>query len=52
MGAGGDTLIIRPSRPRYAPDMLLAEAEESAGYPLDPADREWIDAPAAGKELL
>lgn len=47
---GTDTQIIRPSRPRYLLDTLLTEAEES-GAERNSADREWIDAPAAGREL-
>ena len=40
------------SRPRYTLDELLAEAEASGQYPLPPEQREWVDAPAVGRELL
>ena len=46
-------LIIEPApRPRYTLDELLAEAEASGAYPLSPEEREWIDAPAVGRELI
>lgn len=46
-------LVVEPSaRPRYTLDELLAEAEASGTYPLPASEREWIDAPAVGKELL
>ncbi|WP_249214466.1 hypothetical protein [Burkholderia cenocepacia] len=32
--------------------MLLAEAEASGQYPLPPGQREWVDAPAVGREGL
>lgn len=38
------------TRPRYTLDELLAEA--SGAYPLPPEEREWVDAPAVGRELL
>ena len=45
-------LVVEPkARPRYTLDQLLAEAEASGTYPLPPEEREWIDAPAVGKEL-
>ena len=45
-------LVVEPkARPRYTLDELLAEAEASGTYPLPPEEREWIDAPAVGKEL-
>lgn len=31
---------------------LLAEADTSGAYPLPSSEREWIDAPAVGRELL
>lgn len=31
---------------------VLAEAEAAGEYPLTPAEREWVDAPAVGRELL
>ena len=42
--------VSRPSRPKYSIDELIAKCDPSAPYP-DEA-REWIDAPAAGRELL
>ncbi|EOD2582347.1 MAG: hypothetical protein PHS77_08230 [Gallionellaceae bacterium] len=38
------------TRPRYTLDELLAEAKESGQYPLPPEQREWVDAPAVGRE--
>lgn len=31
---------------------LLAEAEDSGAYPLPSEEREWVDAPAVGREVL
>lgn len=46
-------LVIEPApRPRYTLDELLAEAEASGAYPLPPEEREWVDAPAVGRELI
>ena len=46
-------LVVDPKpRPRYTLDELLAEAEASGTYPLPAEEREWIDAPAVGKELI
>jgi addiction module RelE/StbE family toxin len=36
--------------PRYMMGELLAEAETSGQYPLPPEEREWVDAPAVGRE--
>lgn len=33
-------------------DDVLAEATAAGGYPLPPEQREWVDAPAVGRELL
>jgi hypothetical protein len=33
-------------------DDVLAEATAAGGYPLPPQQREWVDAPAVGRELL
>ncbi|WP_338879015.1 hypothetical protein WHX56_22105 [Achromobacter veterisilvae] len=33
-------------------DDVLAEATAAGGYPLSPAQREWVDVPAVGRELL
>lgn len=44
-------LIIEPQkRPRYSLDELLAQCDPHAE--ISEEDREWIDAPAVGKELL
>jgi antitoxin ChpS len=48
-----DRLIIEPApRLRYTLDELLTQAEASGAYPLQPSEREWIDAPAVGRELI
>jgi len=49
----GDRLVLeptKPARPKYSIDELIAKCDLSAPYP-DEA-REWIDAPAVGRELL
>lgn len=38
-------------KPRYTLAGLTAEAEASGTYPLAESEREWIDAPAVGREL-
>ncbi|EFG2861740.1 XRE family transcriptional regulator [Escherichia coli] len=38
------------TRLRYTLGELLAEAEASGQYPLPPEQREWVDAPALGRE--
>jgi len=44
-------LIIEPQqRPRYTLEDLLAASDYS--QPLPPEEREWVDAPAVGRELL
>jgi antitoxin ChpS len=43
----GDVLQVKAARPRYTMDELLA----SSDYSQIRADREWLDAPAAGREL-
>lgn len=48
----GRLVVEAQSRPRYALAELLAEAEAAGVYPLPAEEREWIDAPAVGKELL
>ncbi|ALY65430.1 MULTISPECIES: hypothetical protein [Pseudomonadota] len=39
-----------PDQVRYTLAELLAEAEAAGGYPLPPEQREWVDAPAVGRE--
>jgi antitoxin ChpS len=43
-------LVARPARPKYTIDELIARCDPAAPYP-DSA-REWIDAPAVGREIL
>ena len=44
-------LVARPARPtKYSIDELIAKCDLTAPYP-DEA-REWIDTPAAGREIL
>ena len=44
-------LVVEVSpRPRYTLAELLAASDYSQG--VSPEDREWLDAPAIGKELL
>ena len=44
-------LVVNPQpRPRYKLAELLAEAADA--YPLPAQEREWIDAPAVGQELI
>jgi len=45
-------LVVEPqARPRHTLAELLAEAEAAGAYPLPAEEREWIDAPAVGREL-
>ena len=44
-------LVVQPqARPTLAE--LLAEAEAAGTYPLPAEEREWIDAPAVGREII
>ncbi|SKB89804.1 AbrB/MazE/SpoVT family DNA-binding domain-containing protein [Sphingopyxis flava] len=44
-------LVVEPStRPRYTMAELLAASDYS--QPMPPEEREWIDAPAVGRELI
>jgi antitoxin ChpS len=44
-------LVVEPKpRPRYTMAELLAASDYS--QPQSPEDREWVDAPATGRELL
>ncbi|HLJ65198.1 MAG TPA: antitoxin [Stellaceae bacterium] len=44
-------LVIEPNpRPRYTMAELLAASDYS--QPQPPEEREWVDAPATGRELL
>jgi antitoxin ChpS len=47
----GDRLVVEASpRPRYTRSELLAASDYSKG--VSPEDREWLDAPAIGKEIF
>ncbi len=46
----GNCLIVKPTRPRYTVEELLADYD--ASFPLTAEEREWLDAPAVGRELL
>lgn len=43
---------VTPDQVRRTLDELLAEAEASGQHSLPPEQREWVDAPAVGRELL
>jgi antitoxin ChpS len=43
-------IIVTPLRRRYSLDELLAQCDPEA--PLSDEDREWLDAPRCGDELL
>ena len=47
---GGRLVVEASPRPRYTLAELLAASDYSP--PLSPEDREWLDAPATGKEIL
>ncbi len=40
------------TKPHYTLDELLAQSDMAGTHPLSPEEREWIDAPPVGKELL
>jgi antitoxin ChpS len=46
----GGSLTARPAKPRYTLDQLLKEHAEIM-HEL-PEDRDWIDAPRVGRELI
>ena len=47
----GGRLIVEPKpRPRYTLAQLLADSDYS--QPAPPEEREWVDAPAVGGELI
>jgi len=51
LAVDGGRLILQPqSKPRYTLDELLAASDYS--QPMPPEDREWLDAPPVGRELL
>ncbi len=43
-------LVVEPKRPKYTLDELLAQCDLDA--PLSEAEREWIDAPDFGSEIV
>ena len=43
-------LVIEPKRPKYTLDELIAQCDLEA--PFSEAEREWVDAPAFGLEIL
>lgn len=47
----GDRLVVDPKpRPRYTLAELLAASDYT--QPQAPGEREWVDAPAVGRELI
>jgi|GEM_PF-2870869 len=48
----GGLLVDPKPRPRYTLAELLLEAEAAGAYPLPAEEREWVDAPAVGRELI
>ena len=51
LAVDGERLILEPRpRPRYTLDELLAVSDYS--QPMSPEEREWLDAPPVGRELL
>ncbi len=51
LSVDGDRLLIDPKpRPHYTVDELLAASDYSSPQPA--SEREWIDAPTAGGELI
>jgi antitoxin ChpS len=51
LAVDGDRLILEPQKkPRYTLDELLAASDYS--QPMSQEDREWIDAPPVGRELI
>ena len=51
LAVDGERLILQPQKkPRYTLDELLAASDYS--QPMSAEDREWIDAPPVGRELI
>jgi antitoxin ChpS len=47
----GDRLVLSPqTRPKYTLEELLADSDYS--YPMSAEDREWVDSPPVGRELI
>lgn len=49
-GANPDPHQARRGRVRYTLDELLAQTDHV--HPLPPEQREWLDAPAVGREVI
>ncbi len=47
---GGRLVVVSSQRPRYSLAELLAASDYS--HDPSPEEREWLDAPALGKEIL
>ena len=45
-----NSLMVKPSRPRYTLDELLAQCDPDA--PITDEEREWLDAPSVGREII
>ena len=43
-------LIAKPSKPKYSLQQLLDEEADAGIDPISEADRDWSDAPPAGRE--
>jgi antitoxin ChpS len=51
LAVNGGRLVVEPQkRPRYTLDELLAKCDPKA--PRRKEDREWLDAPAVGDEII
>jgi antitoxin ChpS len=51
LAVDGERLVVQTrSKPRYTLEELLAASDYS--QPMTPEEREWIDAPPVGRELL
>jgi antitoxin ChpS len=46
----GREMVIKPARPRFSEKDLLAKCDPT--IPFTAEDREWIDAPAVGLEIM
>ena len=46
----GNCLIVKPTHPRYTVEELLAECDPDA--PITDEEREWLDSPPVGRELI
>jgi antitoxin ChpS len=46
----GDLVITPKRRPRYKLEDLLAQCDFDA--PIEPEEREWLNAPAVGREII